>query len=90
MRGLAEGLDRKIFAASLDKAFRRVLPRYPKTKYRHPGDAPLVQEAIDAVAQGRVTNPFQAAKLVCERADPKCTREQNLERLRKLIAKEWK
>jgi hypothetical protein len=49
----------------------------------------LIQEALAALANGVVTKPLQAAKLVYLRASGPSA-SSNLDRLRKAIAKEWK
>jgi hypothetical protein len=56
---------------------------------RYPSDEPLIQEALQAIADGRVVKPLQAAKLVYQRAEGPSP-NSNLDRLRKLIADEVK
>jgi hypothetical protein len=58
-------------------------------KFRYASDGPLMQEGLQALKDKMVTGPYQAAKLVYEKAEGNSP-EANLERLRKLIAKAWK
>ena len=88
VRGLTEGLDRKTFEAAFAREFGRAPPSITKTKFLHASDAALVAEAVNALAEGRVSNAYQAAGLVYERAEGQSP-TQNRDRLRKAIAKQW-
>jgi hypothetical protein len=59
------------------------------TKLRHPGDMPLLQEALHALADGKVETSLQAAKLVCAPVVGSST-SANVERLRKFIVPLWR
>jgi hypothetical protein len=81
-----EYFDRPQYEAAVAAAFGRVLSSHTKTKFRHPEDASRVRQAITALLKGEVANAYQAAKFVCPRDAP----AQQLDRLRKLIMKEWR
>jgi len=80
-QGITARCIREIFIKRQDLD-RTTLPLV-SIKARVPGDAELVQQGLDAIAEGRATNPFQAAKLICGRI----AKAQQIDRIRKLIAK---
>jgi hypothetical protein len=84
--GAINGLDRKTFEAAFARKCGLVPPSIAEMKFRNPGDAPLVYEALIALAEGKVSNPYQASELVYKRATGP-TPEQNRDRLRKAIAR---
>jgi len=88
VRGLAEGLDRKTFEAAFAREFGRAPSSITRTRFLHPSDAALIQEALNALAEGKVSNAYQADGLVYKRAEGQSP-TQNRDRLRKAIARQW-
>jgi len=77
---------REVFVSRPDlDRFIMGLTDAPHRKLRHPSDGPLIEEGLRAIAEGRASNPSQAAALVYRRADGPSS-EQNRDRLRKAIA----
>jgi hypothetical protein len=90
--GYTAWCTREIFVRRPDlDCFVAALPGPPlaHTNLRYPSDEPLIREALQALADGKAKKPLQAAKLVYLKAQGPSP-ETNLERLRKLIASEWK
>ena len=87
--GLVSGLDRVIFDQVFSNAFGAPapMPSPAKSKYRHPGDATLVREGVEAIRNGLASNPFQAARLLYGRAEGSSD-NQKIDRLRKSIGQQ--
>lgn len=91
VRGLTEGLDRAHFAKVFDAEFGLTRPESKPLapgRKRYATDDGLVAEAvrrIGAQEQGWA-NPFQAAKLLAERAEGAGTEESKIARLRGKIS----
>jgi hypothetical protein len=82
--GIWQRVPIQILSADVD----RFWPAFGDDGGRIAGDRALVNEGLAALKTGEAQNPYQAAKLVAPRAKGN-SRDADLQRLRKAIAREW-